>query len=147
MNLVDVITGGLVFSLASTSSLHIYGSSLRWAQGHEQRQQLAADLDVALTAGVRQLWEQTDLTSMESRTEDCKRAAADLVDSLYKIPLEAGFTREVKQVGELVSFTVGVPGLSARRRWLSPAAYGLCGVPPLNRLPKSSPHIEEAGRS
>jgi PAS domain-containing protein len=44
MNLVDVMMGGLVFSLASTSSLQIYGSSLRWAHGHEQRQHQAAAL-------------------------------------------------------------------------------------------------------
>lgn len=145
MNLVDVMVGGLVFSLASAGSLHIYGSSLRWAQGHEQRQQVAAALDLALTEGARQLWDQIDGTSSNSHPEDCVRTAANLAASLNQVSVEQGISREVKQVGELVSITVDASGFPPRRRWFSPAAYGLCGDPPLRQLPESSPQIEGGG--
>jgi hypothetical protein len=144
MNLVDVMMGGLVFSLASISSLQIYGSSLRWAHGHEQRQHQAAALAMALSEGSRQLRQPVDGAPGPLRSGDCTRAAADLVAALKQAPLGSGLTRVVDQAGELVSITVDASGLPSRRRWFSPAAYGLCGNAPLHGTPSGIVPLGEA---
>ena len=142
MNLVDVMVGGLVFSLASVSSLHIYGSSLRWAQGHEHREQVAADLEIALTEASRQLWQQVASASEESRTGNCSTAAEELESALKATPGTSGISREVVQQGELVSVTVKADGLPQRRRWFAPAAYGLCGELPMAQSSAISPLVD-----
>lgn len=129
MSLVDVLMGGLVFSLASASSLQIYGSSLRWADGQEQREATAIAMELALAQGESMLRQQRDAAAVGANPIDCSTAAELLASSLRALPLPQGLTGEVSREGELVSLTVRADRMPERRRWLSPAAFGLCGAP------------------
>jgi hypothetical protein len=133
MNLVDVLAGGLVFSLASASSLQIYGSSLRWAHGQEQRQATATAMELALAEGARTLRQHRDAatagTGAATDSSDCSSTALLLASEIQGASVSSGITSEVRAEGEWVSVTVRATGLPERRRWLSPAAYGLCAAP------------------
>lgn len=125
MNLGDVITGGLVFSLASASSMQIYATSLGWAGGHRGRQQHAVASELALVQVAQQFRQR--IAAGELPGGSCEQVAADLVAALEALPLAAGLQHTVRQDQELVRFTLQAPGLPRRQRWFSPAAYGLCG--------------------
>ena len=59
---------------------------------------------------------------------DCADAASWLVAHLQAQPLGEGLSREVSaEPGALVRVRISAPEVGERRRWLSPAAYGLCG--------------------
>lgn len=126
MSLVDALMGGVVFGLASTASLQIYGSSLNPAQGGETRQQRMAEMDLALAEGHQLLVELTD------RWSSCADAAAALAKKL-EASLAAsagGITPKAQPEGDAVRLTLQLNGLPERSRWYVPAAHGLCGVKP-----------------
>lgn len=125
MNLGDVITGGLVFSLASASSMQIYATSLGWAGGHRGRQQQAVDIELAFVQVAQQFRQRIAAGGLPGG--HCGPVAADLVAALEALPLAAGLQHTVRQEQELVRFTLEAPGQPRRQRWFSPAAYGLCG--------------------
>lgn len=125
MNLGDVITGGLVFSLASASSLQLYATSLAWVGGHRGRQQQAVASELALVQVAQQFRQRIAGGGLSHG--DCGQVAADLVAALEALPLAEGLQRTVRQEQELVRLTLQAPGLPQRQRWFSPAAYGLCG--------------------
>ncbi|MDP4808590.1 MAG: hypothetical protein NWR31_05390, partial [Cyanobium sp. MAG_160] len=56
-------------------------------------------------------------------------AASWLVGHLQSQPLGAGLSREVSAEpgAALVRVRISAPEVGERQRWLSPAAYGLCG--------------------
>lgn len=126
MNLVDALMGGVVFGLASTASLQIYGSSLSAAQGGETRQQRMAEMDLVLAEG-HQL-----VAGLTPRPSSCAAAAAALAEKLEASPAAsaARIRPETELKGDAVRLKVQVNGLPERSRWYVPAAYGQCGVKP-----------------
>ena len=121
MSLVDVLMGGVVFGLASTASLQLYGSSLQFAQGREQRQVHAQALELALAEGQRRLVE------LEPQA-DCAAVAAALEQALKPSLVASPLSQEVRRDNQhnAVRLVIGAPGLLERSRWYVPAAYGLC---------------------
>lgn len=123
MSLVDVLMGGVVFGLASTASLQLYGSSLQFAQGREQRQDHAQQLELALAEGHRRLAE------LEPQA-DCTAVAAGFERALNPSLVAPPLSQEVSRNKEhnAVRLVIRAPGLPERSRWYVPAAYGLCEV-------------------
>lgn len=126
MSLVDVLMGGVVFGLASTASLQIYGSSLNAAQGGETRQQRMVEMDLALAEGYQLVVELTP------RPSSCAAAAAALGKELKKslAASAAGISSDTLVNGEAVRLVVREPGMPERSRWYVPAAYGVCVAQP-----------------
>ena len=126
MSLVDALMGGVVFGLASTASLQIYGSSLNAAQGGETRQQRMGEMDLALAEGHQVV------AGLADRSSSCAAAAVALGKEL-KMTLSAsaaGIRSETKVEGDAVRLTVQAKGLPERSRWYVPAAHGVCVVQP-----------------
>jgi hypothetical protein len=120
MSLVDALMGGVVFGLASTASLQLYGSSLQFAQGGEERQQREAQMELALAEGYQRMAELTP-------DQPCTAAAKQLTD-LLDLSSHQGLTSHSLVEGEVVRLVVRTPGLPERSRWYAPAAFGVCEV-------------------
>jgi hypothetical protein len=122
MSLVDALMGGVVFAMASTASLQLYGSSLQVTKGRELRQQRAEQMEVALAEGYRRMAEL-------SPNSDCLAVATALA-TLLQPPTADGLNRTVLVQGDAVRLAITASGLPERSRWYAPAAYGLCEVAP-----------------
>jgi len=120
MSLVDALMGGVVFGLASTASLQLYGGSLQFAQGREERQQREAQRELALAEGYQHM---ADLTP----DQPCSAAAKELA-GLLDLSSHQGLTAQALVEGEAVRLVVRAPGLPERSRWYAPAAFGVCEV-------------------
>ena len=120
MSLVDALMGGVVFGLASTASLQLYGSSLQFAQGGEERQQREAQVELVLAEGYQRM---AELTPGQSGTAAAKELAALLDLASYQ-----GLTVDTLVESDMVRMAVRAPGLPERNRWYAPAAFGVCEV-------------------
>ncbi|MCP9777009.1 MULTISPECIES: hypothetical protein [unclassified Cyanobium] len=127
MNLVEAMVASAMFVTSSSCSLQLWSGSASWARQAEAQQQQAAQLEAALLAS------QAQLTALAGTTiaADCTAASSWLVAHLQSLPSGEGIVRQVStEPGALVRLQVAGAGGVQRQRWLSPAAYGLCGSQP-----------------
>ncbi len=120
MSLLDVVMGGVVFGLASTASLQLYGNSLQFMQGHDVRHERAEQVELALAEAYQTM---ANLTP----GQPCLAAAEELA-GLLQLPSREGIS--VDRQGDAVRLVVQEPGLPERSRWYVPAAHGVCVVQP-----------------
>jgi len=136
MNLVETLVASVILVISSSCSLQLWASSSSSAAVAEQRQHLLGQLEIAL------LGSQARLTALaaEPVATDCADAARWLAVHLQSQPLAAGLSRVVSaEPGALVRVQVSAAEVGQRQRWLSPAAYGLCGP----KQPTTAPITEE----
>ena len=127
MNLVEAMVASAMFVTSSTCSLQLWSGSARWARQADAQQQQAAQLEAALLAS------QAQLTALAGTAiaADCTAASSWLAAHLQSMPSGEGPVRQVSaEPGGLVRLQVTGAGGEQRQRWLSPAAYGLCGSQP-----------------
>ena len=127
MNLVEAMVASAMFVTSSSCSLQLWSSSASWARQAEAQQQQAAKLEAALLAS------QAQLTALAGTAiaADCTAASSWLAAQLQSMPSGEGLVRQVSaDPGGLVRLQVTGAGGEQRQRWLSPAAYGLCGSQP-----------------
>jgi hypothetical protein len=124
MNLVEILVASVILVISSSCSLQLWASSTSSAALSEQHQHQLGQLEIALLAS------QARLAALAAQpvAADCADAASWLVAHLQAQPLGEGLSREVSaEPGALVRVRISAPEVGERRRWLSPAAYGLCG--------------------
>jgi hypothetical protein len=124
MNLAETLVASVILLVSSSYSLQLWASSTSSAAAAEQRQHELGQLEIAL------LGSQARLTAMaaEPVAADCADAARWLAAHLQSQPLGAGLSRVVSaEPGALVRVQITAAEVGQRQRWLSPAAYGLCG--------------------
>ena len=127
MNLVEAMVASAMFVTSSSCSLQLWSGSASWARQAEAQQQQAAQLEAALLAS------QAQLTALAGTpiAADCAAASSWLAAHLQSLPSGEGLVRQVSaEPGALVRLQVAGAGGEQRQRWLSPAAYGLCGSQP-----------------
>lgn len=125
MNLIETLVAAMILAISSSFSLQLWASSTTSAEAAEQRQHQLGQLEIAL------LGSQARLAALAAQpvASDCAGAASWLVGHLQSQPLGAGLSREVSAEpgAALVRVRISAPEVGERQRWLSPAAYGLCG--------------------
>lgn len=125
MNLIETLVAAMILAISSSFSLQLWASSTTSAESAEQRQHQLGQLEIALMGS------QSRLTALAAQpvASDCAAAASWLVGHLQSQPLGAGLSREVSAEpgAALVRVRISAPEVGERQRWLSPAAYGLCG--------------------
>lgn len=125
MNLIETLVASMILAISSSFSLQLWASSTTSAEAAEQRQHQLGQLEIAL------LGSQARLAALAAQpvASDCAGAASWLVGHLQSQPLGAGLSREVSAEpgAALVRVRISAPEVGERQRWLSPAAYGLCG--------------------
>jgi type II secretory pathway pseudopilin PulG len=125
MNLVEILVALVILVTSSSCSLQLWASSARSAEQAERSQHQLGQLEIAL------LGSQARLAALAAQPvgSDCADAASWLVGHLQSQPLGAGLSREVSAEpgAALVRVRISAPEVGERQRWLSPAAYGLCG--------------------
>jgi hypothetical protein len=127
MNLVEAMVASAMFVTSSSCSLQLWAGSASWARQAEAQQQQAAKLEAALLAS------QAQLTALAGTAiaADCTAASSWLAAHLQSMPMGEGLMRQVSaEPGGLVRLQVAAAEGMERQRWLSPAAYGLCGAQP-----------------
>lgn len=127
MNLVEALVASAMFVTSSSCSLQLWSSSASWARQADVQQQQAIQLEAALLAS------QAQLTALAGTpiAADCTAASSWLAAHLHSLPSGEGLARQVSaEPGALVLVAVGGANGLQRQRWLSPAAYGLCGSQP-----------------
>ena len=127
MNLVEALVASAMFVSSSSCSLQLWAGSSRWVHQADGLQQQAAQVEAALLAS------QAELAALAGTpiAADCTAATSWLVAHLQAKSAPAGLTRQVQaEPGALVRLQVSAPDGPQRQRWLSPAAYGLCGGSP-----------------
>ncbi len=127
MNLVEAMVASVMFVTSSSCSLQLWSSSASWARQAEAQQQRAAQLEADLLASQAQL---TALAGTQIAA-DCTAASSWLAAHMQSLPSGEGIVRQVSAEPEdLVRLQVATAEGEQRQRWLSPAAYGLCGSQP-----------------
>ena len=127
MNLVEAMVASAMFVTSTSCSLQLWAGSASWARQAEVQQQQAAKLEAALLAS------QAQLTALAGTAiaADCTAASSWLAAHLQSLPSGEGLVRQVSaEPGGLVRLQVAAAEGMERQRWLSPAAYGLCGARP-----------------
>lgn len=127
MNLVEALVASAMFVTSSSCSLQLWSGSASWARQAEVQQQQATQLEAALLAS------QAQLTALAGTpiAADCAAASSWLAAHLQSLPSDKGLVRQVSaEPGALVRLQLSNNGVVQRQRWLSPAAYGLCGSQP-----------------
>lgn len=125
MNLVETLAASVILVISSSCSLQLWASSTSSAAVAEQRQHQLGQLEIALLGSQARL----AALAAEPVAADCAAAARWLVAHLQSQPLGAGLSRVVSaEPGALVRVQIRAPEVGQRQRWLSPAAYGLCGT-------------------
>lgn len=140
MNLVETLVASVILVISSSCSLQLWASSTSSAAAAEQRQHQLGQLEIAL------LGSQARLVALaaEPVAADCADAARWLAVHLQSQPLAEGLSRVVSaEPGALVRVQVSAAAVGQRQRWLSPAAYGLCGPKELTTVPTTEPTTEE----
>jgi hypothetical protein len=140
MNLTEVLVAALVFALASSASVRLWGAGAAWSAKAAQRQELLGQLDAVMLRRERAL-RSASVAGVAVAPMDCA-AASGWLQAQLAVPAEAG-AAGVEQsrvvaatpAGEAVWLVLRVPeqGLE-RRRLFSPAAHGLC-LPPSGAAP------------
>lgn len=127
MNLVEALVASAMFVTSSSCSLQLWSGSASWARQAEVQQQQATQLEAALLAS------QAQVTALAGTpiAADCAAASSWLAAHLRSLPSDEGLVRQVSaEPGALVRLQLSNNGVVQRQRWLSPAAYGLCGSQP-----------------
>lgn len=125
MNLVETLAASVILVISSSCSLQLWADSTSSAAVAEQRQHQLGHLEIALLASQARL----AALAAEPVATDCATAARWLVAHLQSQPLGAGLSRVVSaETGALVRVQIRAAEVGQRQRWLSPAAYGLCGT-------------------
>ena len=127
MNLVEALVASAMFVTSSSCSLQLWSGSASWARQAEVQQQQATQLEAALLAS------QAQVTALAGTpiAADCAAASSWLAAHLQSLPSDKGLVRQVSaEPGALVRLQLSNNGVVQRQRWLSPAAYGLCGSQP-----------------
>lgn len=124
MNLVETLAAAVILVISSSCSLQLWASSTSSAAEAEQRQHQLGQLESALLGSQARL----AALAADPVATDCADAARWLAAHLQSQPLAVGLRRVVStEPGSLVRVQVGAAEVGQRQRWLSPAAYGLCG--------------------
>jgi hypothetical protein len=142
MNLLEPLVAGVILFIALVSSLQINASNSQWSLGQTSRQELRSAADASLLASqaiaskLAQAQASANQLAQSSGsgivTPTCNQAAVTLAQKINDASVgtidDVSVQREATVItGDLVSVTVTAENLAMRQRWLSPAAYGLCG--------------------
>jgi hypothetical protein len=134
MNLTEVLMAALVFALASSASVRLWGAGAAWSATAAERQQLLSRLDAVMLRRERALRAASAAAVAAAVAPmDCAAASGWLQAQLADPAGAAAEGVEQSRVvaatpaGEAVWLVLRVPehGLE-RRRLFSPAAHGLC---------------------
>jgi hypothetical protein len=134
MNLLEPLVAGVVLFIALFSSLQINASNSQWSldQARSQESRSAADASLLASQAIASKLAQAQSSGSVSAMATCNQAAVTLAQNINAASLgtigDVPVQREATVItGDLVDVTVTAGNLVPRRRWLSPAAYGLCG--------------------
>jgi hypothetical protein len=134
MNLLEPLVAGVVLFIALFSSLQINASNSQWSldQARSQESRSAADASLLASQAIASKLAQAQSSGSVSAMATCNQAAVTLAQNINAASLgtigDVPVQREATVItGDLVDVTVTAGNLAPRRRWLSPAAYGLCG--------------------
>ncbi|MCP9885118.1 hypothetical protein KBY97_08265 [Synechococcus sp. ATX 2A4] len=131
MTLTEVIMAVLVFSLASTSSLRLWGSSATWSQAAEARQALASGIEADLMRRSHRL--RASVARDRPDPVACEQAAEWMRSRLAggAALLPQGVHKElIREGGSVWLVYKAAAEPLERRRLFSAAAHGLCPVVP-----------------
>ncbi|MCP9785722.1 hypothetical protein [Cyanobium sp. N5-Cardenillas] len=123
MNLIEVLTGSVVFAASAGSSLQLWGLAAAAAVAEQRQQERMEQAEVAL------LRAETSLRSLAPSAGDCTAATTQLLQALAAQPLAPGLDRqlEVSASGDGVVLRLAVAGeAETRQRLYVPAVLGLC---------------------
>jgi hypothetical protein len=128
MNLIEILTGGVLFTLAASASLQVWSlaaaGSVRDGAQQLRLDRLDAEL-VGMEGRLRQLARQGELAP------SCPEATVVLAERLAAVPKAAGVERQQLPTadGQLLLVQVRLPGEEiSRQRLYSPAVLGFCPV-------------------
>jgi phage terminase Nu1 subunit (DNA packaging protein) len=134
MNLLEPLVAGVVLFIALFSSLQINASNSQWSldQARSQESRSAADASLLASQAIASNLAQAQSSGSVSAMATCNQAAVTLAQNINAASLgtigDVPVQREATVItGDLVDVTVTADNLAPRQRWLSPAAYGLCG--------------------
>lgn len=134
MNLLEPLVAGVVLFIALFSSLQINASNSQWSldQARSQESRSAADASLLASQAIASNLAQAQSSGSLSAMATCNQAAVTLAQNINAASLgtigDVPVQREATVItGDLVDVTVTADNLAPRQRWLSPAAYGLCG--------------------
>ena len=134
MNLLEPLVAGVVLFIALFSSLQINASNSQWSldQARSQESRSAADASLLASQAIASKLAQAQSSGSGIATATCNQAAVTLAQNINAASLgtigDVPVQREATVItGDLVDVTVTADNLAPRQRWLSPAAYGLCG--------------------
>jgi hypothetical protein len=131
VTLTEVISAVLVFSLAATSSLRLWGSTAAWSQAAAAHEALANGIEADLLR--RSLRLQASVALQPPAPASCELAALWLRSRLAvgAAALPQGVEKQLIQEGGSVwlVYVARAEGLE-RRRLFSAAAHGLCPLVP-----------------
>jgi hypothetical protein len=150
MNLLEPLVAGVVLFIALFSSLQINASNSQWSIDQASRQELNSAADASMLASQAIASKLAQSSGSGIAIADCKKAADTLAQEINNVSVAMIVDGSVKREATViekreetvaekdektiiyyfVSVTVTAKGLAPRRRWLSPAAYGLCGSSP-----------------
>lgn len=129
MNLTEVLMAALVFALASSASVRLWGAGAAWSHGLAERQELLGRLDAVMLRRERALRTATAAVAPMDCTAASGWLQAQLADPAGAAAEGVEQSRVVAATpaGEAVWLVLRVPeqGIE-RRRLFSPAAHGLC---------------------
>lgn len=126
MNLVEVLTSGLLFTLAAAASLQLWSLGATGSVRDGDRQLRLDRLEAELLGSeerLRQRARQGDAGS------SCREAVTNLAEYLAAVPALADVERQQRATpdGRLLLVQVTLPSEAiSRQRLYSPAALGLC---------------------
>lgn len=134
MNLLEPLVAGVVLFIALFSSLQINASNSQWSldQARSQESRSAADASLLASQAIASKLAQAQSSGSVGAMATCNQAAVTLAQNINAASLgtigDVPVQREATVItGDLVDVTVTADNLAPRQRWLSPAAYGLCG--------------------
>ncbi|MCP9902208.1 hypothetical protein KBZ12_16455 [Cyanobium sp. Cruz CV13-4-11] len=125
MNLIEVMTGSVVFAASAGSSLQLWALAAAAAVAEQRQQEQMEQAEVVL------LRAETSLRGLAPSAGDCTAAAAQLLQTLAAQPLAPGLVRqlEVSASGDGVVLRLVVDGeAEPRQRLYAPAVLGLCAT-------------------
>jgi len=125
MNLIEVMTGSVVFAASAGSSLQLWALAAAAAVAEQRQQERMEQAEVVL------LRAETSLRGLAPSAGDCTAAAAQLLQALAAQPLAPGLVRqlEVSASGDGVVLRLTVAGeAEPRQRLYAPAVLGLCAT-------------------
>ncbi|MEA5442367.1 hypothetical protein [Cyanobium gracile] len=123
MNLIEVLTGSVVFAASAGASLQLWGLAAAAAVAEQRQQERMEQAEVAL------LRAETALRRLAPGGGDCSTAALQMHQALAAEPLAPGLVRQLEPTtsGDGVVLRLAVDGeAEPRQRLYVPAVLGLC---------------------